>query len=473
MMFIGNTLPFVRAFVDEVDRALTRLAPDARLTRIQKEWLGFCLVAIIVTNSICWKRFERASLGKRSARSLSWMFRHTTRFWQVLLQASVSVILLKYGITDGVVVVDDSAKKRAKQTKRIYKAHKVKDKTSGGFMNGQSFVLILFVTPKVTMPVGVEFYMPDPALTAWTKEEKRLKRQCVPKQQRPAKPARNPEYPTIPDIALRLLKEFHLAFPHLTIHCVLADNLYGTAAFLDQASAIFGGVQAISKVRKNQNLRFHGKTLNVTAFFTRYPGVKQTIRVRGGEEVTVWVSSARVHVCAHGTKRFVIAMKYEGEEEYRYLVASEMSWRTLDIVQAHTLRWLVEVFFQDWKAYEGWGQLTKHPGEDGSRRSLILSLLCDHCLLLYPDQLARIQDNLPAYTVGSLRDRVQVESLVQFFQDILSSKDPQKQFAFVAKHAKEIFTLNASSKHMVGRDVGRLEPTPSLEYRARIVMKSA
>jgi hypothetical protein len=472
-MFIGKTVPFVRTFVDEVDRALKRIEPDAGLTRIQKEWLGFCLVAIMVTNSVCWKWFERASLGERSAKSLSWMFRRTNRFWQFVLRASVSVILARYGITGGVAVVDDSEKRRAKQTTRIYKAHKVKDKKSGGFINGQSFVLLLLVTPKVTIPVGVEFYMPDPQLTAWKKEDKRLRKRGASKKKRPAKPKKNPAYPTIPEIALQLLEEFHRAFPQLVIYCILADNLYGTQAFLDKASAIFGGVQVISKLRKNQNLRFRGKMMNVTTFFKRYPGVTQTIRMRGGNKVTVWVSSARVHVCAHGTKRFVIALKYEGEDEYRYLVASEMSWRTLDIVQAHTLRWLIEVFFQDWKAYEGWGQLTKQPDEEGSRRSLILSLLCDHCLLFHPDQLARIQDNLPAWTVGSLRDRVHMESALLFFEDVVLSENPQEHFELMAQRAKEVFTLNESTKHMVGRDLGRLESTPSLEYRAKVVMKSA
>ena len=66
------------------------------------------------------------------------------------------------------------------------------------------------------------------------------------------------------------------------------------------------------------------------------------------------VGSARLYVCAHKTKRFIVAIKYAEEETYRYLIASDLSWRTLDIVQGHTLRWLVEVFIQDWKSYEGW-----------------------------------------------------------------------------------------------------------------------
>jgi hypothetical protein len=472
-MLIGKTLPFVTGFVDEVDRALKRIDPDAGLTRIQKEWLGFCLLAIVVTNSVCWKRFERTSLGQRMATSLSWMFRQTNRFWRVVLQASVSVILTGYGIRGGVVVVDDSDKPRAKQTSRIYHAHKVKDKKSGGFINGQSVVLLLLVTPKVTIPVGVEFYMPDPAVTAWNQAEKGLRKRGVPKKQRPARPRKNPAYPTKPEIALRLLAEFQAAFPHLAVNCVLADNLYGTAAFIDQAAALFGGVQVISQMRKNQKLRFHGQTVSVTTFFQRYPGVTQTMRIRGGTEVTVWVSSARVEVCAHGTKRFVIALKYDGEDEYRYLTASDLSWRTLDIAQAHTFRWLVEVFFEDWKSYEGWGQLTKQPDEDGSRRSLTLSLLCDHCLLLHPEQLARFEHHLPACTVGSLCDVIKMESLMQCLWEVVSSADPQQAFQKIAERAKEVFRPASSAKHMVGRDLGRLEPTPTLEYRAQVVLKAA
>jgi hypothetical protein len=44
-----------------------------------------------------------------------------------------------------------------------------------------------------------------------------------------------------------------------------------------------------------------------------------------------------LYLCAHHTKRFIIALKYVGEENYRSLIASDLTWRTLDIVQAHTL----------------------------------------------------------------------------------------------------------------------------------------
>ncbi len=472
-MFIGQTLPFVTAYVEELDSALRRIDPDAGMSRLQKSWVSFCLLAIVVTNSICWKRFERASLGRCSHASLSWMFRQSHAFWQFVLRASVCVILERYGITEGVLVVDDSDKKRSKGTQRIYKAHKLKDKSSGGFVRGQNLVFLLLVTDTVTLPVGVEFSMPDPALTAWTQADKRLRKQGVAKKERPAKPSPHLDYPTKLEIALELLKVFHTTFPEIRVRCVLADNVYGTQAFLDEAKALFFGVQVISKLRRNQNIRLRGKTLNLTTFSKRYPGIAQQLCIRGGQKINVYVRSARVHVSAHGKKRFVIAIRYEGEEEYRYLVASDMSWRTLDIAQAQTLRWLVEVFIEDWKGYEGWGQLTKQTDEEGSRRGLSLSLLCDHCLLLHPAQLARIEDKLPACTVGSLRDSVQVESLIEFIAGVILSDNPEQQMALLTSQVQEVFRLNDSSKQMVGRALGRLEPTPPLKHRVRNMLKAA
>ena len=89
-----------------------------------------------------------------------------------------------------------------------------------------------------------------------------------------------------------------------------ATEPYGTGKFLKKAANLFGGVQVISQLRNNQNLRFRGKKYSVEQYFRTFPGVTQTIRLRGGEPVTVTVGSARLPVCAHqGQKRFVIALK--------------------------------------------------------------------------------------------------------------------------------------------------------------------
>ncbi len=180
-----------------------------------------------------------------------------------------------------------------------------------------------------------------------------------------------------------------------------------------------------AKIRSNQNIRLGKRAQHVADYFATHPGTPQRIRIRGGEAVMVMVSSARLYVCSHKTKRFVVAIKYENEETYRYLIASDLSWRTLDIVQGHSLRWLVEVFIQDWKSHEGWSQLTTQPGEEGARQSVILSLLVDHSLFVHPDQQDQLKNNLPAYTVWSIRANVQVACLVDVIYDLVSSEDPQ------------------------------------------------
>jgi hypothetical protein len=91
----------------------------------------------------------------------------------------------------------------------------------------------------------------------------------------------------------------------------------------------------------------------VVTYFATHPGISQHIRIRGGENIVALVGSARLYACSHHTKRFILAIKYEAEETYRYLMASDLPWCTRDIVQGHMLRWFVEVFVQDWEPHEG------------------------------------------------------------------------------------------------------------------------
>ncbi len=471
-MIIGKPAPFVRACVDAVDEAIREHNPGRGMSALQRTWLAFCVTAVLVTNSMCWARFERASLGSYSLSALSWMFRHSKIPWDALLVASIRVILRYYGITSGSLVIDDTDNQRSKAATTLAHLSKLRDKASGGYVWGQSLVFLLLVTPKISIPVGFVFYQPAPELSAWYTQEKALKKQGVPKKQRPPKPAPNPSYPTKQQLALRLLEAFKAHYPDIRVHCIMADALYGTAPFVDTASAMFGGVQVLSQIRSNQNIRLGKRAQHVADYFATHPGTPHTIRIRGGEEVVAMVSSARLYVCSHKTKRFIVAIKYEEEETYRSLMASDLSWRTLDIVQGHTLRWLVEVFIQDWKSHEGWAQLTKQPGEEGARRSVILSLLVDHALFLHPDQHAQLKNNLPAYTVGSLRANVQVECLVDVIDGLVSADDPQEKLKRFTKALHEVFTFGRSKKHMIQRQLGRLEPTPSLKYRADEVMRN-
>ena len=106
------------------------------------------------------------------------------------------------------------------------------------------------------------------------------------------------------------------------------------------------------------------------------------------------------------------------------------------------------------------------PGEEGSSRSLILSLLVDHCLFLHPVQLARIENKLPAYTVGSLMGKIKVEALLDTFEKVILSDEPMECFKQFAKSLEDnVVFLHPSKKHMVSRELGRLEASSSLKHR--------
>ena len=176
-MVIGKPAPFVRAFVDAVDAAIRTHQPQHALSGTQRTWLAFCITAVLVTNSICWARFERASLGTYAMAALSGMCRHRKMPWDQLLGASVRVILRHHGITSGSLVIDDTDNPRSKSAKALAYLYKRRDKDSGGYLWGQSLVFLVLVTPKISIPVGVVFYQPAPELSAWYKTDKALKKQ--------------------------------------------------------------------------------------------------------------------------------------------------------------------------------------------------------------------------------------------------------------------------------------------------------
>src|SRR5467141_1306817 len=161
----------------------------------QRTWLAFCVTAVLVTNSMCWARFELASLGTYSMAALSWMFRHSKIPWDQLLVASVRVILQHHGLTSGSLVIDDTDNQRSKSAKALAHLYKLRDKESGGYIWGQSLVFLLLVTPTISIPVGFAFYQPAPELSAWYKQEKVLKKKGVTKKKTPPKPAHHPQYP--------------------------------------------------------------------------------------------------------------------------------------------------------------------------------------------------------------------------------------------------------------------------------------
>jgi len=383
-----------------------------------------------------------------------------------LLQTSVSLLLRRFHLKRGVLVDDDTDHRRAKKPLRIYGAYKIFDKKTGGYFNGQCVMFLLLVTDLITLPVGGCFYRPDPRQQAWKKEKARLIKAGVKTADRPKPPHADPDYPDKVSLALSLIDTFCQSHPDFTVQAVLADAAFGHQAFMDAACARAGCRQTISQLHADQLVLFRNRERPVQDYFARHQGTLQTLALRGGESVQLWINSARLKVKAHGTKRFVMAVKRVDEAQYRYWVATDLSWRTLDLVGCYTFRWRVEVFLEDWKLYEGWAGLAKQPDEDGSVRGLILSLLLDHALLIHPEQRARLENRGPACTVGSLKQAACAEAIMQFVRKILAAAEPARMLDELAEKLRTLFPLAPSGKHMSGRDLGRLEPSASLRYRA-------
>ncbi|MBU2714489.1 hypothetical protein, partial [Zooshikella harenae] len=181
-------IPHVITFVQALNDTLTVSFQSSGLSRIQRRWLVIMLMGIGVTGVFCWAAFERCSLGAFKQDQLRWMFYHSKMAWSSLLQASVRLILNHYRLSSGVLIFDDSDRLRSKNTRHIKGVHKIKDKKSGGYAQGQELVFMLLVTPMVTLPIDFRFYVPDPALSAWRKQNKALKRLGIPGKERPKKP---------------------------------------------------------------------------------------------------------------------------------------------------------------------------------------------------------------------------------------------------------------------------------------------
>ena len=106
-MIINDSLPFIRSYVNAINQALIDNGSNRAMTAIQCYWLSFVILGLLVTNSLCWSRFERFALKEYSASAICWMFKKAKIAWELLLYASVLKIIESYNIRYGVLVILD------------------------------------------------------------------------------------------------------------------------------------------------------------------------------------------------------------------------------------------------------------------------------------------------------------------------------------------------------------------------------
>lgn len=458
-------LPLVASYVDNICKDV-----NIKISNKKKMWLKFCLTMMILTNCINWDLFQRFSFGSYKSKALSFMFHHAGVPFQLLFDAGIKNIIKIFYITKGHLIIDDTDRPRSKVIKVIAFVFKSFNKKTGGYFNCQNLVFIVLVTNKVTIPVGFKFYTPCPETKKWKELDKKIRvlnkegflSKNGKKLKRPDKPKRSIEHPTRNHLAVKLIEEFKKKFPEIKILSCSFDAAYSSGENMQQVENILPEAAVISEFACTIIVADLRRSAAIEDYFKSIPTQKITIQIRGDEEQKVEIKHARVFVPAHGRKYNAVALRYEGEANFRYIITSNLYWRAKDVVQVFTYRWLVEVFFSDWKCYESWGQAAMQQKNAGALCGVHMSLLSDQCLLSHPEQIRRIQSGLPACTVGSLREKLIVEQHLHHIKGLLYSDNPVEKMKAYANNIEQCFVYRDSKKHMSGRNFTDFGPDPNL-----------
>ena len=464
MLFLQN-LPEVDDYIDKMNSELKKINPKRTgLSLIQKKWFSFCLTAILVTGKISWEAYQRASAGSWKAKALSWMMHHSPIPWNYLLIASTLTLCIYYNIREGVLVLDDVDRDRSKKTKNIFGTHKTRLKNGGGFGQVQNLVVLMLISKKISIPVGFHFYRPDPVRKEWAENDKKLREQGIPKGRRPEDPGYQKDYPPKKKIAMTLLRRFKRYFHWVNITAIAADSAYCSKETRADCARIYPKSTLVSQLRRNQLVMTRkGKYVPLERYFTRQHKKIKKVSIRGKEKI-IHYASARLFVKSLGRKVHIVSMIYDGGRKVKYTCCTNLTWRAEDIIQKYAYRWLIEVFFEDWKAYDSWGESACQYYYDGACSGVILSLLLDHFLLQHPMQLHLGRTGRPLYTAGSMKRKLQFESLLQSIEVILGDPDPRQRFELLKQSMDGYLTMNSSDKHMSGRDFYEVQYSPHL-YR--------
>lgn len=444
------------------------------LSRRQSYFIALMISAMLLLRELCFASMARAMMKLCQPKALSWMLHRSKIPWEQLWIAALTVLFKTFKVTRGYLVIDDTFRARSKNTKKIFGVFKTIDKITGGYFKAQNIIFITIVTPIFTIPIYFWYYRPDPDYAAWEREDKKLRKK-LPKINRLKAPKRNLEkYPSRNGIAILLLKKAKEIMDKISnatnepikIQSILADAAYLSKETTKGAKESFPKSQFVSQLKKNQiSYSKRGIKKNIEKYFANIPAKKDVIKIRGCKEKTIHYCSARLFIKSHGKIMHVIALKYEGEKEYRYLAARDLTWRALDVIKTYAFRWLIEVVIEDWKQYGGFGRKASQQGVDGAHRGVFLSMLVDCFLLSHPYQRRLYLAGQSLCTTASLVNAIQLESLINTLKEILYSPDPHKALKELADNLPNVAPLRPSDKHMLGKDMEDLGPSPHLQKK--------
>ncbi len=112
-MLFYRPLPFVEPFVDDLSQVLASRGSWIDLSTKQRDRLSHCMMGMFAINSVCWASFECTGLGGYREPCLEY-FCHSHLDWFQMFHSSIKCVLNHFGLTEGVLVFDDTDHKRAK-----------------------------------------------------------------------------------------------------------------------------------------------------------------------------------------------------------------------------------------------------------------------------------------------------------------------------------------------------------------------
>ena len=454
---LESPLNCVNKYVDDLCTSANVLLSKKQMVLVSRLLTGMILLGSFKLN-----RIAVLFLLQTSPHAMHAMLRRSGIPFRLLFWGGLKLIFQQFGIRIITIQIDDTERTRSKNCKILPFVRKALCKVTGGWIQAQNIVFIVLVTEKVTIPCWFCFHKP----AELSKEQKKI---CK-KNPRRTKDF-DPTYRTKVDLACiglfivsRLLKRMEKELGlSIQIKVAAGDNGFACAQ-IQQAVAKYFGCQYVSKANPNQNVRSRGIELSLGEFFKRFNHIQRTISIRG-KNIAVEYKAARVFISSYGRKVFAVAIRYQGERDWQYLFGTDLTWKAESIIKAYGLRWLVEVFFEDWKQYDGWGVGALQRSDEGAVRGLFLSLLTDLFLLYFQNTDESLQEHgrNELYSAGTVIRHLQAKAIHQAIEGVLEHDNPRKRLAEIQEKLLEIVEKRVSLKHGRQWSFKDLEPSKSLK----------
>jgi len=246
------------------------------------------------------------------------------------------------------VIVDDT--RRRKRGKRMAAVGKLMDPVTGAYMDGHNYVVLLLVVRGQIIPYGIELYAKKEFCRSHPETEFFTQHQLAERM-----------IQSLPEFAEQQV-------------CVVVDSYYGSKAFL--YGILAKGFEFVTTLKSNRNLYVGDEKKKAGAY-------AQKINRRDGNNVTMGGKKYRVGSRIVGLpgvgKVRLIASRFAGAKKVAPIIASNIQWTPKRILEAHRMRWSIEMFFKETKQLLGLGDYQNLSFESAVRH---LHLLCIAYLLL-------------------------------------------------------------------------------------------